>query len=70
LIEITYDGSHVLDRCLAAYAAKHRQAGPEGEYMYSCTISLTSSLDGVGGQRHTPAALPPRKTSHSLFSQN
>ena len=28
---------------------------------YSCTLSLTSALDGVGGQRHTPAALPPGK---------
>jgi len=30
--------------------------------MYSSTISLTSALDGVGGQRHAPAALPPEKT--------
>jgi len=27
--------------------------------MYSSTLSLTSVLDGVGGQRHTPAVLPP-----------
>ena len=27
--------------------------------MYSSTLSLTSALDGVGGQRHAPAALPP-----------
>jgi hypothetical protein len=27
--------------------------------MYSYTISLTSALDGVGGKRHAPAALPP-----------
>jgi len=26
------------------------------------TLSLTSALDGVGGQRHAPVALPPRKT--------
>ena len=32
--------------------------GPEGEQRYSATLSLTSSLDWVGGQRHTPAALP------------
>ena len=30
--------------------------GPEGEH--SSTVSLTSALDGVGGQRHAPAALP------------
>ena len=31
---------------------------PEGEQMYSSTLSLNSALDGVGGQRHAPAALP------------
>ena len=35
--------------------------GPEVEYMYISTLSLTSALNGVGGQRHAPAALPPRK---------
>ena len=34
---------------------------PEGEYRYGSTLSLTSALDGVGGQRHAPAALPPYK---------
>jgi hypothetical protein len=32
--------------------------GPQEEQMYSSTLSLTSTLDGVGGQRHAPAALP------------
>jgi len=27
---------------------------------YSSTLSLTSAVDGVGGQRHAPVALPPR----------
>jgi len=36
---------------------------PEGESRYSSTLSLTSALDGVGGQRHAPAALPPGKGS-------
>jgi hypothetical protein len=27
--------------------------------MYNFTLSLTSVLNGVGGQRHTPATLPP-----------
>ena len=27
--------------------------------MYSHTLSLTSELDGVGGQRHAQVALPP-----------
>jgi len=34
-------------------ATGHRIACPEGY-----TPSLTSALDGVGGQRHAPAALP------------
>jgi hypothetical protein len=34
---------------------------PEGEYRNSSTLSLTSALDGVGGQRHAPASLHPRK---------
>jgi len=29
--------------------------------MCSSTLSLTSAVDGVGGQRHAPAALPPGK---------
>ena len=31
------------------------------EYSYNSTLSLTSALVGVGGQRHAPAALPPAK---------
>ena len=34
---------------------------PEREYRYSSTLSLTLALDGVGVQRHAPAALPPGK---------
>jgi len=33
--------------------------GPEGEYRPSTTLSLTLALDGVGGQRHALAVLPP-----------
>ena len=40
--------------------------GPEGEQWYSCTLPLTSALDGVGGQRHAPASLPPGKTQYPL----
>ena len=42
--------------------------GPEGEKRYSCILSLTSSLDGVG-ERQVPAALPPRKTRYRLYSR-
>jgi len=33
----------------------------EKKYRYSYTVSVTSALDGVGGQRHGLAALPPGK---------
>ena len=39
---------------------------PDGEEMYSSTLSLTSVLDGVGGQRHAPTALPPG-TRYSFY---
>jgi len=39
--------------------------GPEGG-MYSSTLPSTSALDGVGGQRHAPAALTPGKTRYPL----
>ena len=35
--------------------------------MYSSTLSLTSTLYGVGGQRHAPAILPPGKTRYPLY---
>ena len=41
--------------------------GPAVEKRYSCTLSLTSALNGVGGQRHTPAALPWGKSRLSLY---
>jgi hypothetical protein len=40
---------------------------PEGEYRYSSTLSLTSALDGVGGQRQTPAVLPSAKTRYLWY---
>ena len=33
----------------------------------SSTLSLTSALDGVGGQRHAPAALPLGKKPGTHF---
>ena len=50
--------------CVGKVKAKDRvrpggdHEGPEVEYRYSSTLSLTSALDGVGGQRHAPATLP------------
>jgi len=43
--------------------ARTGHEGPKGEQRYNSTLSLTSALDGVGGQRHAPAALPPAKDS-------
>jgi hypothetical protein len=37
--------------------------GPEGEQRYSSTLSLTSALGRMGGQRHPSAVLPPGKRS-------
>jgi hypothetical protein len=41
--------------------------GPEGDYRCSSILSLTSAIDGVGGQRHAPADLPPGKTRYPLY---
>ena len=41
--------------------------GQEGEKRYSSTFSLTWTLDGVGGQGHAPAALPPGQTRYPLY---
>jgi hypothetical protein len=40
---------------------------PEEMYRYNYTLSLTSALEGVGGQRHAPAALPTRKTRYPFY---
>jgi hypothetical protein len=40
---------------------------PEGEQMYSCTPSLTSAVDGVGGKSHALAVLPTRNTRYPLY---
>jgi hypothetical protein len=36
---------------------------------YSSSLSLTSELDRVGGQRHTTAALPPGKIRYPLYGR-
>jgi hypothetical protein len=40
--------------------------GPEMEWRYSCTLSSTSTLGGVGDGQ-APAALPPGKRRHPLY---
>ena len=64
-------------RYIGVYKGKGRGKGkghpitghesPEVEERYSSTLSLTSELNGVGGQRHDPAALPPAKTQYPLY---
>jgi hypothetical protein len=41
--------------------------GPEGELRHNSTLSLTSAIDGVAGQRHAPAVLSPGKTRYPLY---
>ena len=38
-----------------------------GLQMYSSTLPSTSALEGVGGQRHAPATLPPGNTRYPLY---
>jgi hypothetical protein len=40
---------------------------PEGKQMYSSTLSLTSALKGVGGQRHAPPASSKGKTRYPSY---
>ena len=49
------------------FRAKTLHERSEGEQGYSCTLSLTSALDGVGGQRHVPAAFPSGMNRHTLY---
>ena len=43
--------------------------GPEEAQRYCSTLPSTSALDGVGGQRHALAVLPPRKTRYPLYTR-
>ena len=40
---------------------------PEGKQVYSSTLPSTSALNGMGGQRQDPAALPPGKNLYPLY---
>jgi hypothetical protein len=40
-----------------------------GKKMYRSTLSLTSALERVGGQRHAPATSPPVKTRYTLYGR-
>ena len=49
------------------WQVKLKIRGPEGKQKYSSTLPSTSALDGVGGQRNAPAALPPGKTRYPFY---
>jgi hypothetical protein len=58
-----HDRNHMFLYMVTEIDKVHITAGHEGttgEYRYKSTLSLTSVVDG-GGQRYTPAALPPGK---------
>ena len=57
------------EKCKGKFLPRTGHDGPEGEQMYSSTLPSTSELDGVDGQRHTPAALPPEKTRYTLYNR-
>jgi hypothetical protein len=41
--------------------------GSDGKLKYSSTLSLTSALNGVGGQCHAPVALPQENIHHASY---
>jgi len=41
------------------YTLEEATNAQRGEQRYSFTLSLTSALDGVGGQRHAPGRFTP-----------
>jgi hypothetical protein len=50
---------------LVSSIKRQSHEGSEGKYKYSSTISFTSAL--VGGQRHTPSAVPPGMTRYPMY---
>jgi hypothetical protein len=55
------------NKCKGTVHPRTGHEGPEGEQRYNATLSLTSALDGMGGQRHAPAALPQGNTRYPLY---
>ena len=68
---VTIDNIQILYLDMRIYKGKFHprtvHEGTEGEYRYSSTLSLTSTLNGVGGQRHAPAVLLLGKTRYPLY---
>ena len=62
---VTMKFKHECGRNVKAKCKVHPTAGhedPKGEYRYSSNLSLTSALDGVGGQCHTHTQTPQTHT--------
>ena len=55
---ISYIIYHIISYVLGNADPRSGHEGQQEELRYGCTPSLTLALDGVGGQRHTPFALP------------
>ena len=55
----TYWSSKGKGKCKVLLRTSHE--GTEGEQMYSSTLSSTSALDEVVGQRHAPGRFTPRE---------
>jgi len=58
--------AHLQDSAVSKLHPRTGYEGPDGEQIYSSTLPLTLALDGVGGQLHAPATLPPGKTWYPL----
>ena len=67
MLEVMAYASRVSSKVRVKLTLTAGHEGPEGEQKYNSTLSLTSALDGVGGQRHPPANLPPGKTRYPLY---
>jgi hypothetical protein len=60
----SYAYLHGVEKVTGKVRLRTGHEGPEGEKVYSSTVSLTTALDEVGGQRQSPAALPPGMTRY------
>ena len=70
---ITKNNKYIIIRvfvCMYNNAKVYHNIGhesPDGKRSYRFALSLTSDVDGVGGQRHVPADLPSGKTRFLLY---
>jgi hypothetical protein len=60
--------SHWKEHACIKFHPKTFDEALEVQQKYSSTLSLTSVLDGVGGQCHGPNVLPPGKTLGTRFT--